>query len=887
MTANEIRKKFLDFFTARAHRIVPSDSLVPKDDPTVLFTTAGMQQFKRQFLGQVTDFRRAASSQKCLRTDDLEEVGRTPFHHTFFEMLGNFSFGDYFKSEAIPWAWEFLTVVIRIPAEKLWVSVYQDDIEAETIWLKDVGIPKERFVHLGDKSNFWPSEAKDKGPNGPCGPCSEIFYDYGVNPKCTKGRHCDPSCSCGRFSEIWNLVFTQFNRKEGGILEPLPAKNIDTGMGLERLTAVVQGKANNFDTDLFLPIRKVIKQELRRLNVSLPLTDELIIADHVRAIVFAIADGIIPSNKERGSVVKRLIVDSTNLVLRQGAGEPVIYKFVPAVMEVMREPYPEIERQRQSIEEMILRTEQAFLEVRRVRIPEVESKILKLKVSNHLEQELGHLIFVSQGTFGLPLISIVDTAKKLGISEKQNQEALKFYGQEMSRHQELSRKTSKMAGDVFIADDLALSVPETRFLGYEKTQNQAKVLKIFVGAEEVQSATVDDDVKIILDQTSFYAESGGQIGDQGEIVSENGEIQITDTKKIHNAVLHYGAVIKGTISRGETVTAKVDTAHRMDIMRNHTATHLLQAALRHVLGSHVQQQGSLVTHEYLRFDFSHPQQLTDEQIRRVEDFVYERILDCDEIKKESMGLKQARDEGALAFFQEKYGDTVRVISIAPYSRELCGGTHLHFTGQIGLFKIISESSIAQGIRRIEAVTGWKAYCMIREQEKRLCKAGALLKSSDTEILPRIESQIRMIKELEKELAQFRFEGIKSSLDQTIAKSQKVIGGITLFAADFHDIEMDLLRRISDLLKEKIKSCVVVLGSKCAENAYLLAAVTDDLIEKGIQANDLIKVLAPIIKGSGGGRPQMAQAGSRDPQNIPRALEEAAAWIKTKTNKNLN
>lgn len=880
MTSNEIRKKFLEFFKNKAHRIVPSDSLVPKNDPTVLFTTAGMQQFKRQFLGQVGDFTRAASSQKCLRTDDLEHVGRTPFHHTFFEMLGNFSFGDYFKKEAIAWAWEFLTKIVLIPSDKLWVTVYEDDAEAEDIWLRTIGLPKNRLVRLGDKTNFWPSEARQKGPNGPCGPCSEIFYDYGVNPRCPKKEKCDPSCDCGRFSEIWNLVFTQFNRTDAGALEPLPGKNIDTGMGLERLTAVIQGKTSNYDSDLFLPIRKAIANAMKPLGVQLELTEELILADHIRAMVFAIADGVIPSNKERGSVVKRLIADSSNIVLGQGADQPIIHQFVAAVIEVMRGAYPDIQAQQKTIEELVLRTEEAVILGRKLRIPELSSKVRSLSPAS-LVPDLGHLIFVYRDTFGLPLSTIIETVKASSpATQAQLAQAMNIYREDMLRQQERSRKSSKMAGDVFIPDELNVSLPDTAFLGYETLSCPVKVLKIFSGDKEIPFAAQGHDVKLVFDQTPFYAESGGQVGDNGKIIGPKGEVHIKEVKKVHNSIVHFGTVLKGTVYQNDAAQAQVDEKLRLAIMRNHTATHLLQAALRHVLGTHVQQQGSLVTEERLRFDFCHPQKLTALQIQQIEDFVYERILACDDIKKETMSLTQAREQGALAFFEEKYEEAVRVVSIAGYSRELCGGTHLHSTGQIGLFKIISESSIAQGIRRIEAKTGWDAFSVFRQMEEHIRQSAGMLKASPEELVFKIESQNNRLKSLEKALSQSRFETIKNSLDGVLNSAQ-TINGIKLITKIYDDADMELLRRISDVLKERINSGIIVLGSRSGENAYVLAGVTEDLIGRGIKANELVQAVAPFFNGNGGGRPQMAQAGSREPERLAEALEESARWLKKK------
>jgi alanyl-tRNA synthetase len=888
MTSDEIRKSFLDFFSTRGHRIVPSDTLVPKDDPTVLFTTAGMQQFKRQFLGQVGDYTRAASSQKCLRTDDLDQVGQTPFHHTFFEMLGNFSFGDYFKKEAIVWAWEFLTQVIKLPVDKLWVSVYQEDTEAETIWLKTIGIPAQRVVRLGDKSNFWPSEAKTKGPNGPCGPCSEIFYDYGVNSRCLKGDDCNPACDCGRFSEIWNLVFTQFNRKDGGALEPLPNKNIDTGMGLERLTAVVQGKRNNFDTDLFQLIRESLVKELLKLKVTLSQAEEFIVADHVRAITVAIADGVIPSNKERGSVVKRLITDSANIILRQGVDKPVIYKFLSAVTKTMSKAYPELEKKLPEISNLVMNTEEAFISVRKQRIPELKERITELLTNLRQSpaevsfiEELGELFFIFRDTYGLPLSAILDVIQKTPeINENDHQAALAIYHKRMQEQQERSRLSSKMIGDVFIPDEVSINVSATQFVGYELTKAPGNILKIIVANQPVASAEKGTELQVILDRTPFYAEAGGQVGDTGKIISPSGVIRVIDTRKINDVFIHQGVVEQGQIRQNESITAQIDEERRLSIMRNHTATHLLQAALRHVLGNHVQQQGSFVDEERLRFDFSHPQALTEDQLSQIEDYVFRRILSCDNVLKEIVPIAKARERGALAFFAEKYGETVRIVSIPDVSQEFCGGTHLESTGQIGLLKIISESSIAQGIRRIEAKTGWGAYALLKEKEMQLQKVSNLIKANPNDIIDRIELQSRRLKGLEKELETFLFENIKNSLPQVINRAEH-FGETMVVIENFQNVEMSNLRRIADLLRQKTKSNILLLASQQLENAYLLAVVSDDLVARGVKANELISVVAPCIKGSGGGKPQIAQAGSHDTQNIAQALQVGKSWISEK------
>ncbi len=863
MTTDEIRKKFLDFFASKGHTIVASDSLVPKEDPTVLFTTAGMQQFKRQFLGNIDTYSRGASSQKCLRTDDLTQVGKTAFHHTFFEMLGNFSFGDYFKKDAICWAWEFLTQELRLPKKKLWVSVYKEDKEAEEIWLKDIKIPGDRLVKLGDKSNFWPAEAKAKGPNGPCGPCSEIFYDYGINPDC-KNKNCNPDCDCGRFSEIWNLVFTQFNRKEDGTLEPLPGKNIDTGMGLERLSAVVQGKRNNFDIDIFIPIREAIDELIEGDTVKIAPQQKLVIADHIRAIVFAINDGVIPSNKERGSVVKRLITDSTNIVLSSGGQGASIHKLVTAVVVAMKTPYPELRNRTRDIIPLVKKTEEAFIRVRKQRIPELK----KLDLSQLTSEQRGEVYFKFHDTYGLPLSTIVHTAGQSGLTEQESAADIKHYQEHMEEQKRRSRSSSKMAGNVFTDTDLILDVPKTKFTGYEKTSGQCKIIKLLKNNQDTKQVSQGDRVKVILDETPFYAEAGGQIGDTGDIILNNARINILGTQKTDDIFIHIGNVTDGTLSVNDTVTARVNKERRLSIVRSHTATHLLQAALRNILGPQVQQQGSLVAEDRLRFDFTYPQAVTKEKIHEIEDFVNEHIMANDKVTKEVMSIEEARKVGALAFFAEKYGDTVRIVSIKSYSKEFCGGTHLESLGQIGPFKITRESSIAQGIRRIEAETGRGALAFTNQQEQQLRQ----------ETANRNKAEAKKIKQ--KEQDKYQFESIQDTLSDIINKAN-VIKSTTVVTQTFDNVGIEILRKVSDLIKQKVKSSVIILGSRSCGDAYILVAVTDNLVKEGIKADEIIQEIAPIINGSGGGRPQLAQAGSKQTENVEKAIQQAEVLIKEK------
>ncbi|MBI5415379.1 MAG: alanine--tRNA ligase [Candidatus Omnitrophica bacterium] len=862
MTLNscENRKKFLYFFASKGHTVVASDSVVPKDDPTVLFTTAGMQQFKRQFLGYVGDYTRAASSQKCLRTDDLDKVGKTDFHHTFFEMLGNFSFGDYFKKDAIAWAWEFLTTELKIPAEKLWVSVYTDDEEAAQIWLKDIRIDPKKLVRLGDKSNFWPAEAKEKGPNGPCGPCSEIFYDYGVNPKCTN-KKCDPDCNCGRFSEIWNLVFTQFNRQEGGVLEPLPNKNIDTGMGLERLVAVVQGKKSNYETDFFAPILKSIDTNAGK---GLAPAQRYIIADHIRAIVFAVADGVIPSNEGRGYVVKRLIIDITDIVLQHGQKEVVIYKLVPSVIEAMEKAYPELKKKSGEIADIVKNIEISYRKVRTERVPELTREVTDIFKGKQGSGILGQKMFLYRDTYGLTLPTIMAVLDSCGVCGKLREDACKEFERLMAVQQKKSREGSRMTGDVFTGAELDVDIPKTKFEGYEHTQGTGKVLRLFIDNQNVNEVSKGDQVKVVLDKTPFYAEAGGQVGDTGYISGKKGKIRVEDTQKINDVYVHRGVVEDGLLRVDEMVETAIDAERRLAIMRHHTATHLLQAALREVLGKHVQQQGSLVAGDRLRFDFSHPKAISKEEIKKIEDRVNEHVAAGIPVRKEILGIEEARKKGALAFFAEKYGDKVRVVSIGDVSREFCGGTHLKNTGEIGIFKIASEGAVAQGIRRLEAKTGKDAALFLKKKE-------------DAE---RANAELAKAKQLETEQEKARYNVIIKSLDPEI-KSSPEIAGTKIFNKVINDVRVDTLKSISDFVKQAAKSSAVILGSQTNGTATIVVAVTDDLVKRGISAREIVKEIAPLIEGSGGGAPQLAQAGSKRPERMEAAMQKAVGILKGK------
>jgi len=857
MKADVLRDKFLEFFKSKKHKIIESDSLVPGDDPTVLFTPAGMNQFKKQFLGLITDFRRAASSQRCLRTDDLDKVGKTDYHHTFFEMLGNFSFGDYFKEDAIAWSWEFLTRELRISADKLWVSVYKDDDEACNIWKEKIKVSAQKILKLGDKENFWPSQAKEKGPNGPCGPCSEIFFDQGSDKGCRE-PDCSPACDCGRFIEVWNLVFTQFNRKEGGLLEPLPQKNIDTGMGLERLAAVMQGVSNNFQTDLFKPVVEEIVSLAKSKKESFP--DIYAISDHLRAIVFSIYDGVLPSNEARGYVVRKLIRKSILHLRQLGIKEPFLYKLVPALAEVMKKPYPELVKRRENISDIILAEEKNFINTLDSSDSLLEEK-LKIPVE---PAQAGVIAFQLYDTYGIPLELTVNWAKKHGIEISKEE-----FERELNAQKSRSKSGSAMQGDVFSVQETQLKdIPETKFLGYEKNITAAKILKILKDNQEVQTISEGEEAKIVLEQTVFYAESGGQIADTGIIEDNKNIFEVLGTRGLNKVILHIGKVKHGSFKKGDSVQAKVELERRMAIARNHTATHLLQAALRKVLGEHVQQQGSLVDSDRLRFDFTHFKDIKKEELDRIEQVVNEFIIRNHPVAKKEMSLGQARESGALAFFAEKYEDNVRVVSVEGISKELCGGTHLDNTGSVGLFKIIHEGSVASGIRRIEAVTGFGAYRIIKEEENILAEVSEILNTPQEKINRELEKKLKQIKELEKSLSSQRLNNVKSGLDELIQKGTE-INGIKVIAGIIDNADMDLLRKTADLIKQKEPKVVAALGSD-VDGRVSLVAITN---LEDFDVSALIKEISSEIGGSGGGRKDFAQAGGNKPENIQKALDK--------------
>jgi alanyl-tRNA synthetase len=876
MNTDDLRKTFLDFFASKGHKIFPSDSLVPQDDPTVLFTAAGMNQFKPQFLGRISDFRRAASCQKCLRTDDLDKVGKTPGHHTFFEMLGNFSFGDYFKEEAIALAWELVTDILKIFPEKLWVSVYEDDEEAYAIWSNKIKMPKGKILRLGQKENFWPSNVVSNGPNGPCGPCSEIFFDQGRNVGC-KRAECSPLCDCGRFVEVWNLVFTQFERRQDSngkaYLQPLPQKNIDTGMGLERMAAVLQGVLTNFEIDIFKPIVEEISRQPQTANRK-PLTATYAIADHIRAVVFAIADGVLPSNEERGYVVRKLIRKAAWHGRSGGLEDKFLYKIVPIVTKVMQVSYPELNQRRENISQIVLVEEERFQNTLEDGLNILNNLIGGLK-ENKIKQINGEEAFKLYDTFGFPLELTEMIAREKGF----NVDKVGFMVK-MDEQRRKSKEKSQIAQEIFVIKDKLKINVSSKFVGYDKLENQTKIRLINKNEQIVEEANTNEQVEIILEETPFYPEGGGQVGDSGIIEAMEGEdkrVEINDVKKIESFIIHKGKVVKGRIKTGDNVLAKVDKERRLDIARNHTATHLLQSALREVLGTHVEQSGSWVGAEGLRFDFTHFKAITEEQLERIEELVNVYIRNDDRLNSEITDIASARKKGALAFFGEKYEEKVRLVSIGGYSKELCAGTHLKSTGEIGVFLILTESSIAQGVRRIEALTGRAAYKKIRQMHSLIKDITRDYKISEEKIPDFIRDLSKKVRALEKEINIRKLEDFKKNEAQALIQTAFSLEGIRIISKRI-DEPVEILREYMDILKEKAdKSTVIVCPTATAYAVTVLISMTKDLkdtFDASLSAEEIKK----ITGGSGGGSRNLAQVGLKDVDKL-KLLEDRNNLIK--------
>ena len=873
MNSAEIRDKFLKFFESKGHSIVRSSSLVPGNDPTLLFTNSGMVQFKDVFLG--TDKRnyvRATSVQRCLRAggkhNDLENVGYTARHHTFFEMLGNWSFGDYFKRESLKWAWELLTVVYGLPADKLWATVYETDDEAYDIWVNEIGLPKERVVRIGDNKgapyasdNFW-----QMADTGPCGPCSEIFYDHG--PDVWGGPPGSPDADGDRYIEIWNNVFMQFDRQIDpatgeATLTPLPAPCVDTGMGLERLAAVLQHVHSNYEIDLF---QRLIKAAARETNCSDLNNNSLkVIADHIRATSFLVVDGVIPGNEGRGYVLRRIIRRALRHGHKLGQTQPFFYKLVKDLAAEMGAAYPELTEAATRVEQVLKQEEERFGETL-----EHGMKILEAALAKSANKLDGETAFTLYDTFGFPLDLTADICRERNVE-------LDEAG--FTAAMERQKSTARAAGKFKMATSIEYSGDKTKFVGYDVLTQQSKVVALYVDGTAVNKIDAGQDAIVVLDTTPFYAESGGQSGDAGVLEAGNVLFAVADTHKIQPDVFgHHGNLSKGSLSVGDALEAKVDAVQRARIMRNHSATHLMHKALREVLGAHVSQKGSLVDADKTRFDFSHNAPVTAEEIRRVEEIVNHEILANAATEAKLMGFDDAVSAGAMALFGEKYGDEVRVLSIGS-SRELCGGTHVSRTGDIGLFKIVAEGGVAAGIRRVEAVTGEGALALVQTLSNRVNEAAAALKSQPEELTQRIAQVQDHVKSLEKELAALKSK-LASSQGDDLATQAVDVNGIKVLAATLDGADVTALRETMDKLKDKLKTAAIVLASVKDGKVSLIAGVTADATAK-VKAGELVNFVAQQVGGKGGGRPDMAQAGGTDPSGLPQALQGVTAWVASK------
>ncbi|UCB57679.1 MAG: alanine--tRNA ligase [Candidatus Omnitrophota bacterium] len=867
LTTDELRQRFLDFFASKGHKIYPSDTLVPEEDPTLLFTSAGMNQFKQEFLGKPTEFRRRATCQKCLRTDDLDKVGKTDAHHTFFEMLGNFSFGDYFKEEAIAFAWEFVTGKLALPKEKLWISVYTEDEEAYKIWLK-MGVASNRIVKLGAKENFWPANAPTDGPNGPCGPCSEIFYDRGGQVGCGRAE-CSPACDCGRFVETWNLVFTQFERKGENLLEPLPNKNIDTGMGLERMASVLQNVSNNFEIDIFKP---VVAQITALAADASNMRACYAIADHIRAVSFAIADGVLPSNDERGYVIRKLIRRAVWHGRALGIKKIFLNKIVPGVCSQMKTAYPELEDRKEDIARVVLAEEKRFHKTLERAMSFAEDIIARLSAEGKLEIP-GDIAFKLYDTYGLPfeMLERIVASKNFGLDREGFEKELEF-------QRKSSRQQAAFAGSVFVGTLSARhKLKPTKFVGAKVYSVKTNIAALFKDEEPVEKAAAGDEIKIVLESTPFYAEAGGQIGDRGVIKNKEVEIEVLNTLKSAQTVLHLGRVLKGAVKAGDKVEAEIDIQRRKNIACNHTATHLLQAALRKVLGSHVRQAGSWVGADRLRFDFTHFQALTEAQIRRVEELVNAEIGDNKKAQILEMPFEKAQKMGALAFFGEKYQEKVRVLKIGDVSLELCGGTHVSSCGEIKKFKITNESSVASGVRRIEAITAAAAAEFLQQRDEELVRLAEEFSVTQDKLPESIDRLLGRIRLLDKKLEKSRLDSFKSNIDDMISQAEEA-SGVKIIVRQIKSADTKLLRLMTDLLKQKAPHAAVVLGSIVGADKVFIVCSLGRQVQK-LDAAKLIRLIAKEVGGSGGGRADFAQAGGKNPSGLNKALAKAQEIIK--------
>jgi len=872
MKSSEIRQKFLDYFASKGHTVVASSSLVPHEDPTLLFTNAGMNQFKDVFLGfDKRPYTRAASSQKCVRAggkhNDLENVGYTARHHTFFEMLGNFSFGDYFKRDAIHYAWELLTDVFKLPKDKLWVTVYAEDDEAYDIWAREIGVPVERIIRIGDNKgaryasdNFWMM-----GDTGPCGPCTEIFYDHGEH--IWGGPPGSPDEDGDRYIEIWNNVFMQFNRDEAGVMHPLPKPSVDTGMGLERISAVLQGVHANYEIDLFQTLIKAAARETACADLDSPSLK--VLADHIRACSFLIADGIIPGNEGRGYVLRRIIRRAIRHGYKLGARAAFFHKMVPDLVAEMGAAYPDLASAEGRVMGVLKQEEERFFATIEHGMSILEADLAEM-AADSVKTFNGETAFKLHDTFGFPLDLTQDVCREHGVTV----DAAAF-DTAMARQKEQARA----AGKFKMAANLEYDGPATVFHGYETLEAHGNVLALYRDGTPVNELAEGEMGVVVLDNTPFYAESGGQVGDRGALQSVHGIFAVEDTQKIQASVFgHHGVVKTGKISVGNSVAAKVDVLARARTQRNHSVTHLMHKALREVLGGHVQQKGSQVDPDKTRFDFVHNAPVSPEEIRRVEAIVNAEILANAATLTRVVPIEEAQKLGAMALFGEKYGDEVRVLDIGT-SRELCGGTHVARSGDIGLFKVVAESGVAAGVRRIEAVTGDNALNYVQEQLALLQEAAGAFKAPVQELPAKIAQALDKAKAVEKELSQLKSKLASSQGDDLLAQAVE-IGGAKVLAATLEGADAKVLRETLDKLKDKLKSAAIVLSTVADGKVSLIAGVTADLTAK-VKAGELVNFVAQQVGGKGGGRPDMAQAGGTEPEKLPAALEGVAEWVRGK------
>ena len=870
MTGNEIRKSFVDFFKSKEHKHFESASLIP-DDKSLLLTVAGMVPFKPFFLGEKeAPFPRITTYQKCIRTNDLENVGRTPRHHTFFEMLGNFSFGDYFKKEAIEWSWEYITKVLKLDPERLYVSVYKTDDEAYEIWNKEIGVPEDRIVRLGEEDNWWAA-----GPVGSCGPCSEIYYDTQNMGKNNEEINCKPGDEGDRFLEIWNLVFTEWNRLEDGSLVPLPEKNIDTGAGLERIASVVQKKDNNFETDIFMPIIKGIEKVLDIKKEEFEITVK-VIADHIRASVFLIADGVLPSNEGRGYILRKIIrrAFGAGIVAKQKLDitkdDLFLYKLVPYVVENMKEAYPELVEKQEYIEKVLRLEQERFALTLKNGIEMLTEEIEKMDKEG-IKKLSADASFKLYDTFGLPfeLTELILENQGYEVSEEEFNQKL----EEQVKRSKNSRVTvSDMIKDDFI-DKFFEEHGKTEFTGYEKFKDEGKILHI-AKSEGISG------YEVIFDRTPFYAESGGQVADTGIITSGEFEGKVVNVVKKHDVFIHQVEIVKGIAPAvGAEVKMKIDADRRKDIQRNHTATHILHKVLRENLGTHVEQSGSLVDDEKLRFDFSHYEAIEPEMIEKIEKSVNDIILSNLKVKIDFENIEDAKKRGAMALFSDKYGDVVRVVEIDGYSIELCGGAHVKSTGEIGLFNIESESGIASGTRRITATTGHASLKYVNKLEEKLSKVAGMLKTDGKNVVDVVEKYIAEAKNIVKEYEQLQTKLVKYEINELLENVDE-INGVKVLKAAFANKDVNELKEIVDRGKEKLQSGIIILGTNNDGKAIFVVGVTKDLISK-VKAGEIVKVAAQVAGGNGGGRPDFAQAGGKDGNAVKEAVDKAFEFVNEK------